>query len=159
MRVGSTVTPAPSSAEDAQAELRAAAEVFRALGMARRLQIMQLFGHVSGTLCGCEIADILGLADYQVSRDLSALKKAGLVESRGRTGTWIHYQIVGQPSPPLARVIEAVRQLPIESRIEARLEMRLRFRDRAGCILGVGDPEVIAALDHASGTPLPIVHD
>jgi DNA-binding transcriptional ArsR family regulator len=127
------------------------AEVFRTLGMARRLQIMQLFLHVSDTLCGCEIADILELEDYQVSRDLSALKKAGLVESHGRTGTWIHYQAAGEPNPTVRQLPETIEQLPVAPHIERRLTMRLGFREQAGCVLGVGDPDVLAALDQATG--------
>jgi DNA-binding transcriptional ArsR family regulator len=131
-------------------QLEATAEVFRILGMPRRLQIMQLFLHVPGTLCGCEIADILELEDYQVSRDLSALRKAGLVASRERTGTWIHYEVSSDPAPTTAQLLDLVRQLPLTSRVHGRLTMRLAFRERAGCVLGVGDPQVLAALDRAT---------
>ncbi|TVR19893.1 MAG: transcriptional regulator [Nitriliruptor sp.] len=148
-----------SAATTGSEEVEATAEVFRTLGMARRLQIMQLFVHISETLCGCEIADILELEDYQVSRDLSALRKAGLVESQKRTGTWIHYQVCSDPSPTSARLLDLVRQLPLTRRVDGRLTMRLAFRERAGCVLGVGDPEVLAALDRATNTQLLTILD
>lgn len=140
-------------------ELDAAADLFRTLGMTRRLQIAQLFIHVADTLCGCEIADILELEDYQVSRDLSALKKAGVVESRERTGTWIHYRLATEPSHTVASLIDLVRELPVQPRVDRRLTMRLAFRERAGCVLGVGDPEVLAALDGATDAQLLTVLD
>ncbi|MEX2550939.1 MAG: ArsR family transcriptional regulator [Nitriliruptoraceae bacterium] len=140
----------PATAAGRKPDLDAAAAMFRTLGMTRRLQVMQLFVHVSGTLCGCEIADILELEDYQVSRDLAALRKAGLVESRERTGTWIHHQAASDPDPIVTRVLEVLRALPLERDVDSRLSMRLAFRERAGCVLGVGDPDVLAALDRAT---------
>lgn len=159
---GNSQTNAATPTESASpptGELDAVADLFRTLGMARRLRITQLFVRVAGTLCGCEIADILQLEDYQVSRDLSALKKAGVVESRERTGTWIHYRLVTEPSQTVASLIELVSQLPSEPRVERRLAMRLAFRERAGCVLGVGDPEVLAALDRATDTQVLTVLD
>ncbi len=126
------------------------AGVFRTLGMARRLRIMRLFVHVSDTLCGCEIADILQLEDYQVSRDLSALQKAGLVGSRGRTGTWIHDHVVDGANPTVMQLLGTIGQLPVAPQIERRLTVTLGFREQAGCVLGVGDPDVLDALDRTA---------
>lgn len=132
------------------------AAAFQALGMTRRLQVMQLFVHVSGTLCGCEIADVLELEDYQVSRDLAALRKAGLVEARERVGTWVHYRRVCDPGPILAELLSLVAAIPLEPTTAARLERRLSFRERGGGVRGVGDPEVLAALDEAGRSRLPL---
>ncbi len=123
-----------------------ASEAFRTLGMARRVKILQLFTRTRDTLCGCEIADILALEDYQVSRDLSALRSAGLVTSLARTGTWIHYELAREPDEWRAALLDLVADLPLDPTTAARLDLRLAFRERAGCVLGVGDPEVVAAL-------------
>lgn len=147
------VTAAPDEVTDA------AVEAFRVLGHQRRLTVMQLFLHVDDTLCGCEIADILGLADYQVSRDLSALRKAGLVTSKDRSGTWIHYQLPAEPSPTVAALLTLLEDLPVDTQVAARLQLRLAFREQAGCVLGVGDPEVLAALDQVSDDRLLTVID
>lgn len=138
---------AASAATSPEADaITAATEAFRTLGMARRVRILQLFVHTSDTLCGCEIADILSLEDYQVSRDLSALRTIGLVTSLERTGTWIHYALAPEPDAWRAALLDLVGDLPVEPDIAGRLTLRLAFRERAGCVLGVGDPEVLAAL-------------
>lgn len=137
--------------------LTAATEAFRTLGLGRRVQILQLFVHTNDTLCGCEIADILSLEDYQVSRDLSALRKVGLVTSLERTGTWIHYELAPEPDAWRVALLELIGDLPLDPDTEGRLGMRLAFRERAGCVLGVGDPEVLAALAEVNETQqLPI---
>jgi len=128
-------------------DLEATAGAFQVLGLPRRLRILQLFTRVDGTLCGCELADVLELEDYQVSRDLSALRKAGLVQAGARRGTWVHYRLPEDPQPGVAPVLELVAALPLDPVDGARLELRLDFRERAGTVLGVGDPDVLAALD------------
>ncbi|MEX1162109.1 MAG: ArsR family transcriptional regulator [Nitriliruptor sp.] len=130
------------------------ADVLGVLGMSRRLRILRLFLEVDDTLCGCEIADVLELEDYQVSRDLAALRRAGLVTTQERIGTWVHYGRVDQPDPTLERLLAVVAGLPLERPVRDRLGLRLEFRERAGCVLGVGDPEVIAALETATSLPV-----
>lgn len=128
-------------------DLEVTAEAFRVLGLPRRLRILQLFTRSDDTLCGCELADVLGLEDYQVSRDLTALRKAGLVQAGARSGTWVHYRLPEDPAPEVAPILQLVTALPLDAVDEARLTLRLDFRERAGCVLGVGDPDVLAALD------------
>jgi len=142
-----TATVARGTPSDSEGGgLAAATEAFRTLGMQRRVRILQLFVHTSDTLCGCEIADILSLEDYQVSRDLSALRAIGLVTSLERTGTWIHYALTSETDAWRAALLDLVSDLPLDPDTAGRLTMRLAFRERAGCVLGVGDPEVLAAL-------------
>lgn len=117
------------------------------LGLPRRLRILQLFARTDDTLCGCELADVLGLEDYQVSRDLAALRKAGLVQAGRRSGTWVHYRLPEEPASEVAPILDLVAALPVDPLDAARLERRLGFRQQAGSVLGVGDPEVLAALD------------
>lgn len=123
------------------------ADVLRVLGMPRRLTILRLFLEVEHTLCGCELADVLGLEDYQVSRDLAALKRAGLVTSHDRVGTWVHYRRNDAPDPTRQRLFDVIAGLPLEASLRERLHLRVGLRERAGCILGVGDPQVLAALE------------
>ncbi len=101
-------------------------------------------------------ADVLGLEDYQVSRDLAALKRAGLVTSHDRVGTWVHYRRPDVVDRTTARLLEMIADLPLEPAARDRLSLRLAFRERASCILGAGDPEVLAALD-AAATDVPSV--
>jgi len=55
-----------------------------------------------GELCVCQITELLGLAPSTVSKHLSLLFQAGLVESR-KEGRWIYYQLPGKKAPVLVR--------------------------------------------------------
>ena len=51
----------------------------------------------SGELCVCQIVDVLGLAPSTVSKHMSILKQAELVETR-REGKWTYYRLPGKSS-------------------------------------------------------------
>jgi DNA-binding transcriptional ArsR family regulator len=58
-----------------------------------------------GELCVCQITELFGLAPSTVSKHLSILFQAGLVESR-KDGRWIYYKLPGPDAP--AQVREAI---------------------------------------------------
>ncbi len=61
----------------------------RALGDASRLRaLLALQQH---ELCLCQIVELLELAPSTVSKSMSILKRAGLVESR-KQGRWVYYR-------------------------------------------------------------------
>ena len=55
-------------------------------------------------LCVCQIIEFLGLAPSTVSKHMSILKNAKLVESR-KEGLWIHYRLPRNPSPQIRKAI------------------------------------------------------
>jgi len=55
-----------------------------------RLRIMKMLE--PGSLCVCQIVEALGLSQSTVSKHLSILEAAGLVESE-RRGRWTHYRL------------------------------------------------------------------
>ena len=55
-------------------------------------------------LCVCQIIEFLGLAPSTVSKHMSILKNAKLVESR-KDGLWIHYRLPNKPAPEIQRAI------------------------------------------------------
>jgi ArsR family transcriptional regulator len=55
-----------------------------------------------GELCVCQITELSGLAPSTVSKHLSILFQAGLVESR-KAGRWIYYQLPGKHAPMAVR--------------------------------------------------------
>jgi ArsR family transcriptional regulator len=59
-----------------------------------------------GELCVCQITELFGLAPSTISKHLSILSHAGLVESR-KDGRWIYYQLRGKNAPIAVR--EAIR--------------------------------------------------
>ena len=58
-----------------------------------------------GELCVCQITELCGLAPSTVSKHLSILAQAGLVESR-KDGRWIYYKLPGKDA--LVAVREAI---------------------------------------------------
>lgn len=55
-----------------------------------------------GELCVCQITELFGLAPSTVSKHLSILFQAGLVESR-KEGRWIYYKLPGKNAPVVVR--------------------------------------------------------
>jgi arsenate reductase/ArsR family transcriptional regulator len=72
----------------------------KAAGDPTRTRILKLLA--GGELCVCQIQAVLGIAPSTVSKHLSILKFAGLVEDR-REGKWIHYRISTAADNPHAR--------------------------------------------------------
>ena len=62
----------------------------KALGDENRVRI--LLSLQDGELCVCQIIELLGLAASTVSKHLSILRSARLVESR-KDGRWMYYQL------------------------------------------------------------------
>jgi len=55
-----------------------------------------------GELCVCQITELFWFAPSTVSKHLSILYQAGLVESR-KEGRWIYYQLPGKNAPVVVR--------------------------------------------------------
>jgi len=98
-------------------ELESLARQHKALGEPSRLRIVRLLKQSS--LCVCEIEAILELPQYAVSRHLSVLRQAGLVEG-WREGTWMHYRLAEKLSPAWNRALEALCQVWDEDKIIQR---------------------------------------
>lgn len=57
-------------------------------------------------LCVCQIIDLLGLAPSTVSKHMSILKQARLVDSR-KDGRWVYYSLAAKDAPVEAREVVA----------------------------------------------------
>jgi DNA-binding transcriptional ArsR family regulator len=64
--------------------------------------IMMLSG---GELCVCQIIDMLGLAPSTVSKHMSILRQAGLVETR-KEGRWIYYRLADRKNRPVREILD-----------------------------------------------------
>lgn len=71
-------------------DVHSVSAVFKALSDESRLRAFMALRHHE--LCVCQIIELLQLAPSTVSKHMSILKQAGLVESR-KKGRWIHYRI------------------------------------------------------------------
>jgi DNA-binding transcriptional ArsR family regulator len=80
--------------------MRDVLDITKAMADGNRLRaLMALAG---GELCVCQIIEMLGLAPSTVSKHLSILHQAGLVEAR-KEGRWMYYRLAGRSGSKAAR--------------------------------------------------------
>ena len=70
--------------------------------LADEKRVRTLLALRQGELCVCQITELFGLAPSTISKHLSILFHAGLVESR-KDGRWIYYQLPGKSAPVVVR--------------------------------------------------------
>ncbi|MBP9903414.1 MAG: winged helix-turn-helix transcriptional regulator [Verrucomicrobia subdivision 3 bacterium] len=70
--------------------------ITKALADDKRVRVLLILR--AGELCVCQITALFGLAPSTISKHLSLLFQAGLVESR-KEGRWIYYRLPGERSP------------------------------------------------------------
>jgi ArsR family transcriptional regulator len=70
--------------------------------LADEKRVRTLLALRKGELCVCQITELFGLAVSTVSKHLSILYQAGLVESR-KNGRWIYYRLPGKEAPVAVR--------------------------------------------------------
>jgi DNA-binding transcriptional ArsR family regulator len=89
--------------------------VMKALADENRLRIV--FALEGRELCLCQIVELLGLAASTVSRHMSILQQARLVESR-KDGRWTHFRLDEDAPPEAGEAAElVVRQLKKDAAI------------------------------------------
>jgi DNA-binding transcriptional ArsR family regulator len=79
--------------------------VTKALADESRVRI--LLALVSGELCVCQIVELLQLAPSTVSKHMSILKQARLLESR-KEGRWMFYRLADEDGPAEAQEMSAL---------------------------------------------------
>ena len=88
--------------------MKSTTRVTKALADVQRVRILQLLE--KGELCVCQIIEVLGLAPSTVSKHLSLLSSAGLVEMR-KDGRWAYYRLPDGDGPDSVRpLLEWLRQ-------------------------------------------------
>jgi ArsR family transcriptional regulator, arsenate/arsenite/antimonite-responsive transcriptional repressor len=72
----------------------------------------------AGELCVCQLTELLGLAMSTVSKHLSILYQAGLLNAR-KEGRWMYYSLPGKAAPTAAReaVAWVTRSLAVSPRV------------------------------------------
>ena len=79
--------------------MRECMTVIKALADENRVRILMVLR--GRELCVCEMIDLLGLAPSTVSKHMSILKNARLVESR-KDGRWVYYRLAQDDTTPEA---------------------------------------------------------
>jgi ArsR family transcriptional regulator, arsenate/arsenite/antimonite-responsive transcriptional repressor len=74
--------------------------ITKALADENRLRMLMALD--SGELCVCQITELMGLAISTVSKHLSILYQAGLVNAR-KEGRWMYYSLPAKGAPVAAR--------------------------------------------------------
>ena len=74
--------------------------ITKALADENRLRMLMALQ--DGEQCVCRLTELLGLAMSTVSKHLSILYQAGLVNAR-KEGRWMYYSLPGKGSPTAAR--------------------------------------------------------
>lgn len=73
-------------------------------------RVRMLLALRAGELCVCQITELFGLAPSTISKHLSILYQAGLVESR-KEGRWIYYRLPARNAPaPVRSALDWVSQ-------------------------------------------------
>lgn len=73
--------------------------ITKALSDGNRLRILMALAE-HRELCACQITELLGTAGATVSRHLTVLNHAGLIESR-KDGRWVNFRLVEDPEHAL----------------------------------------------------------
>lgn len=96
-------------------------DVTKALADGGRLRVIGALLRCN-ELCVCEIVELLGLATPTVSRHMSILQNARLVQSR-KEGRWVFYRLA-EPFPESLRswLLESLADSPVPERDQAILE-------------------------------------
>ncbi len=79
----------------------------KALADANRVRMVLVLG--KGELCACQLTELFGLAPSTMSKHLSILYQARLVNTR-KNGRWVYYSLPGQEAPaPVRAALEWVK--------------------------------------------------
>lgn len=87
-----------------QESYAARAAVFKALGHPSRLLMVDALA--KGELCVCDLTDLAGLDVSTVSKHLSVLREAGIVDSR-KEGTSVFYRLILSCVPGFISCVDA----------------------------------------------------
>tara|TARA_Y100000590_G_scaffold454553_1_gene601561 strand:- start:50 stop:397 length:348 start_codon:yes stop_codon:yes gene_type:complete len=67
-------------------------EIFKALSEETRFRIIFILRNAKNELCECDIADILDVPQYNISKHLNILDSAGMIKKR-KEGRWIYLSL------------------------------------------------------------------
>ena len=118
--------------------MRNLADLFDVLAEEINLRILFLLHEVDQELCVCELVDSLREKQYNVSKHLRELLKAGLITYR-KEGRWVYYRLE-KKNRLLQDALKLIqRHLQSQTVIadKQRLKQRLRLRQNGKCLLGI----------------------
>lgn len=121
----------------AYGSLKRAEVIFRALADQTRLRIVRLL-FVGGESTVGELVDALQVPQYSVSRHLSVLRHANIVNER-REGAWRYYSTETRPESLIGKLLSIVESNLNDELLETDLilyKKRLALRVDGKCVVG-----------------------
>jgi ArsR family transcriptional regulator len=111
--------------------MRTLATTFTALSDPARLRIFNLL-LAGGTLCVCDLQDVLGFTQTKVSRHMRCLRRAGIVKTR-KKGRWVYYSLapLDRNTEPLYRFLDGV--LPSQDGASSDTRRLKQLLDAGSC--------------------------
>lgn len=101
-------------------------------------RVRALVSLADGELCVCQVIELLSLSPATVSKHMTILLQAGLVERR-KEGRWHYYRLAGRGAPAVVR--EALRWT-----LRSLQDEKIIARDaKAVCCVRGKDPKELAA--------------
>ena len=102
-------------------------------------RVRALMTLANGELCVCQIIEVVGLSPSTVSKHMSILQQAGLVERR-KDGRWHYYRLAGRDAAPTVRQalrwarksLQDERTIAKDARVLSRVRAKTR-EDVAAC--------------------------
>jgi ArsR family transcriptional regulator len=111
-------------------------EAYKAAGEKTRLRILKLLRLAGEELCVCELVDVLEKPQYTVSKSLTVLRRAELVEER-REGKLMMYRL--RRSSFNDRLFESLDNIshadPVYETDRRRMIERLALRENGKCVI------------------------
>ncbi len=90
--------------------------ITKALGDENRVRILMFLRN--GEMCVCQIIEMIDLAPSTVSKHLSILRQAGLIDCR-KAGRWVHYRLAEESDQMVMSVLSwLVESLSSDRRIQ-----------------------------------------
>lgn len=126
-------------------------DALKALSDPTRLRLFWLVVDAGQRINVAEAMDVIGDTQYNVSRNLKMLHKAGLLTLE-KKGKWVYYTLKEQSAPHCQALVNSVKFLPKEtlSDVSTRCMMRLSMRVNGECVVGANSEQWLAALEAES---------
>lgn len=124
-------------------------DALKALSDPNRLRLFWLLLHIDQRISVAEAMDVIEETQYNVSRNLKMLYKAGLLTPQ-KQGKWVYYTLTEQKARHCQGLVDSVRYLPENefSDVAKRCTVRFSLRENGECVLGANSDEWLAALNN-----------
>ncbi|WP_413282684.1 ArsR/SmtB family transcription factor [Vibrio sp. MA40-2] len=121
-------------------------DALKALAEPHRLKLFWLLIHVDQKITVAEAMDVTGETQYNVSRNLKMLFKAGLLLQEKR-GKWVYYTLADHTEMHWVSLVDSVRHLPETDfqYVTKRCKLRLNMRVDGECVVGPNSEEWVAS--------------